>query len=369
MRGTLNVAIFRATLTLLLVVSSTAGFAGQQSTLHPAGGDAESTRRSGREVNNPRSAVQKIVDRINHGDTPPPTEISAWLTDVSAVDFGVNSPETSSSLVPVFLFLDGHYARYEDSVMSAFLNPSIATPLRSGLRELIGRHWERPASRASALAVFDRPTDNAVLRSQVALTLAQHGEAVGGRILEQYSNAPPEARFYYAKALALLRVTAAVPLLLVDSQQPLNSALRDAALCSLIRLDYSSPTTATVVNAVIASAKPVSPTDETARDIDRAVIAMHALMALAETGGGQSVDRMLGIAGDDAVIIDVRLTALQVLTPLVSDMSREEKNSLRTDLNTLSAEVNNSTRISEMDRQRIAARVSRLQQLIIGNAK
>ena len=364
MRGTLNVAIFRTTLTLLLVVSWTAGFPGQQSPLHPAGGDAENTRRSAREVNNPRTAVQKMVDHINHGDTPLPAEISAWLTDVSAVGFAINSAETSSSLVPVFLFLDGHYEVYEDSVISAFLNPSIATPLRSGLRELIGRHWERPASRASALAVFDRSADNAVLRGQVALTLAQHGEAVGGRILDQYSDAPVEARYYYAKALALLRVTAAVPLLRADSQQPVNSALRDAALCSLIRLDSSSPATANIVNAAIASAKPVSPKDETARDIDREVIAMHAVMALAETGGRQSVERMLTMAADDALVIDVRLTALQALAPIVQDMSRVEKDELNALLSMLGDRAHHSRQISELDRQRIAARIARLQQLI-----
>lgn len=318
-------------------------------------------------ADNFRTKAQEMIDRIDKGETPTPVEIRASLLNVAAVGFPIDAPGTGLFIVPVLLLMDKNYGTYEEAVSQLFRDQSVMTPLRSAMLELIGRHWGYSGSRDSLLMVFDRSSDDVVLQSQIALTLARHGVTIGDTVIDRYSGASPEARFYYAQALAALRRADAIPMLLNDSQQTDNSALRDVAISSLIKLDPRSPQTASVVDSAIHSAKAVPTMERTANDLNREIIAMHTVMAVAEAeaDGSQAIDSMLTIARDESVAIDVRLTSLEVLAPKVSAMSPSEMGSLGDQLARLGDQARRSAQLSKVDQQRMATRIVMLQERLV----
>lgn len=317
-------------------------------------------------ADNFRTKAQEMIDRINKGETPTPVEIRASLLNVAAVGFSIDAPGTGLFIVPVLLLMDKNYGTYEASVSSLFRDQSVVSPLRSAMLELIGRHWDYSGSRDSLLMVFDRSSDDVVLQSQIALTLARHGVTIGDTVIDRYSGASPEARFYYAQALAALGRVDALPMLLNDSQQTHDSALRDVAISSLIKLDPRSPQTAGVVDSAIHSAKAVPTMERKANDLNREIIAMHTVMAVAESeaDSSQAIDSMLTIARDESVAIDVRLTSLEVLAPKVGVMSPSEMGTLRDQLVRLGEPAYRSGQLSKVDQQRMAARIVMLRKLL-----
>lgn len=314
-----------------------------------------------------RRNAQAMIDRINTGDSPTPIEITEWLPTVAAVGFSIDADGTSIFIVPVLQLMDKNYGTYEASVSSLFRDQSVVSPLRSAMVELIGRHWDYSGSRDSLLMVFDRSSDDVVLQGQIALRLARHGVTIGDTVIDRYSGASPEARFYYAQALAELGRADAIPMLLDDSEQTQNSALRDVAISSLIKLDPCSPRTASVVDSAIHSAKAVPTMERKASDLNHEIIAMHTVMAVAEAeaDGSQAIDRMLTIARDDSVAIDVRLTALEALAPKVSAMSPSELGTLGDQLAPIGDDTRRSRQLSKIDQQRMAARIVMLRKLLV----
>jgi hypothetical protein len=316
-------------------------------------------------ADNFRTKAQEMIDRINKGEKPTPVEIRASLLNVAAVGFPIDAPGTGLFIVPVLLLMDNNYGTYEASVSSLFRDQSVISPLRSAMLELIGRHWNYPDSRNSLLIVFNRSTDDVVLQGQISLALARHGETIGDKVIERYSAASPEGRFHYAQALAALGRTDAIPMLLADSQQTQNSALRDVAISALIKLDPSSTQTLNVVSSAIHSAKAVPTMERTASDINREAIAMHTVTAVAEAGGSQVIDRMLVIARDEFIAVDVRLTSLEALAPKVSEMNASELGTLAKQLVRLGEQVSKSMHLSERNQQRMAVRLNMLQGMLV----
>ena len=157
-------------------------------------------------------------------------------------------------------------------------------------------------------------------------------------------------------------------MLLADTQQTQNSALRDVAVSSLIKLDPSSTQTVHLVDSVVHSAKAVPTMERTASDMEREAIAMHTVTAVAEKAdGSQAIDKMLGIARDESVAVDVRLTSLESLAPKVNAMSPAERNSLSEQLVTLGNQVDKSSQLAEMNQQRMTARITLLQKMLVTN--
>lgn len=316
-------------------------------------------------ADNFRNKAQAMIDRINKGEKPTPVEIRAWLLNVAAFGFPIDSPGTSMLIVPVLMLMDQNYPMYKGVSLAILQDVNGLLPLRAAMLELAGRHWDDSDSRKTLEEVFQRPKDNSVLQGMVSRTLAGHGENIGDLVVVRYRDVSPEAKFYYAQAISTLGRTDAIPMLLDDSQQTQNSALRDVATSSLVRLDPSSTQTANVVNSVIHSAQAVPTMERTASDMEREAIAMHAVMAVAEASGSQSMDRMLVVARDESVAVDVRLTSLQALAQKVSTMNPGEKSILAEQLVTLGDQVNKSSQLSEMNQQRMAARIAMLQKMLL----
>jgi len=310
--------------------------------------------------------AQKMIDRINKGDKPTPIEIREWLINVAAVDFIIKPQGTSMFIVPVLLLLDRDFVTYEEAVLSIFKDESVIRPLRSAMLELIGRrHWDYPGARNSLLLVFDRPTDDPVLQGQISLTLAGRGEKIGDKVIERYGDVSPDARFYYAQTLAVLGRADAVELLREDAMQTQSMPLRSASIGALIKLDPTSEKTNYLIKSVISSAKPVSITERSINDLDNERIAMHAIEAIGKYGGVETIKKLLIIAGDESVAVDVRLTALESLAPKVREMNTTEMAKLRDQLVSLSDQVIKSGQLSEMNQERMAYRINMLKNLLI----
>lgn len=310
--------------------------------------------------------AQTLLEKIKNGKKPKPAEVKAWLLQVAAFGFPVDGPGTSLFIVPVLMLIDQNYPMYKDVSLSLLQDGDGMPPLRAAMLELAGRHWEDADSRKTLQEVFQRPADNPVLQGMVSLTLARHGENIGDLVVQRYPDASPDAKFFYAQTISALGRKDAIPMLLDDTQQTQNTALRDAATSSLIKLDPTSTQTTNVVSTVIHSAQPVPTMERTASDMEREALAMHTVMAVAEAeaNGFQAMDRMLAIARDESVAVDVRLTSLEALAPKVSAMSPSEKNTLGEQLVTLGEQVSKSSQLAEMNQQRMAARITLLQKML-----
>lgn len=97
-------------------------------------------------------------------------------------------------------------------------------------------------------------------------------------------------------------------------------------------------------------------------------IAMNAVVetAKAEHNILIAIDKMLSIAGDEPQAVDVRLTALESLAPKIGEMNQSEKKILSDKLATFSEQVNKSTQLSEMNKERMAGRITMLQKMLEG---
>jgi len=305
-----------------------------------------------------------LLARIKNGVKPKPAEVKAWLLQVAAFGFPIDGPGTSMFIVPVLMLMDQNYPMYKEVSLSILQDSEGLFPLRAAMLELAGRHWDDSDSRKTLQEVFQRPVDNPVLQGMVSLTLAGHGENIGDLVVQRYPDAPPEAKFYYAQTISTLGRKDAVQMLLSDSRQTQNSALRDVAISSLIKLDPTSTQAASVASSTIHSARAVPTMERTASDMSREAIAMHAVTALAVADGSKATDRMLAIARDESVAIDVRLTSLEALAPKTSTMTPSEMNTLGKQLVTLGDQVNKSSQLSKMNQQRIAARISMLRKML-----
>ena len=317
-----------------------------------------------REMSHIRTATQMMLQRIDAGETPPPRELTDWLREVATIGFSVDAPGTSMLIVPSLRLIDQKYIAYEELVVSLFADPSVSTPLRSAMLELLARHWDRPVSRESVLGVFVRSLDDPVLQGQVALALAQRGEVVGPQVLSRYSLAPPAARFYYAQALAIGHSTQAIEALREDAQPTRDWALRDAAICSLIALDAGSRRTAGIADDAIHAAKESASPDRTADDIYREALAMHVVMAVARATPRGINDKMLPIALDASLTVNVRIAALEALTSTVSAMTRNDIESLVSRLPSLEEQVRTSATLSGVSQTRMTTRLRALRDRI-----
>lgn len=302
--------------------------------------------------------------KIKSGKKPKPAEVKAWLLQVAAFGFSIDGAGTGMYILPVLMLIDQNYSMYKEVSLSILQDSTGLLPLRAAMLELAGRHWDDSGSRKTLQKVFQRPGDNPVLQGMISLVLAGHGENIGDLVVQRYPDVSPKAKFYYAQTISILGRKDAIPMLLDDSQQTQNSALRDIATSSIIKLDPSSTQTATVASSVIHSAHAVPTMERTASDMNREAIAMHTVTALAEADGSKATARMLSIARDESVAIDVRLTSLEALAPKVSTMKPGQINTLGNQLVRLGDQVRKSGQLSKMNQQRMAERISMLKKML-----
>jgi CHASE3 domain sensor protein len=304
-----------------------------------------------------------LLARIKNGEKPNPAEVKSWLSQVATIGFPADAAGTSIAIVPVLMLMDQDYSTYKEVALSILQDANGSLPLRFAMLELAGRHWDD--SRATLEEIFQRPTDDSVLQGSVSLILAGHGENIGDLVVQRYPNVSPEAKFYYAQAITALGRKDAIPMLLTDAQQTQNSALHVVVIQALIKLDPSLSQTLNIVMSVIHSAKAIPDGQQrTTSDLDRERVAMAAVSAIAAAGGQQIIDRLLAVARDESVAIDVRLTSLEALASKVGTMSSSEQSTTSSQLVTLSNQVSKSGQLSDMNKERMAGRITMLQKLL-----
>ncbi len=309
------------------------------------------------------SDVNAFLVKIKNGEKPEPAEVRMWLLKVAAIGFPVDAPGTGMFIVPALMLIDQNYSMYKEEALSIFKDTNASLPLRSAILELVGRHWDDYDSRKALGEVFQRFADNQILQGDISLTLAGHGENIGDLAVQRYPNVSQEAKFYYAQSIATLGRKDAIPILLGDAQQTQNSALRGIVIEALIKLDPSLTQVFDVVMSAVRSAKALPEGEQrTAEDFARESIAMHAVTAIAAASGSQATDRMLAIARDESIAIDVRLTSLEALAPKVGTMNSSEKKNLSDKLGLLSEQVTKSNNLS--DKERMNGRITMLQNLL-----
>jgi hypothetical protein len=314
-------------------------------------------------ADNFRSKAHEMIDRINKGEKPTPAELKAWLLNVAAFGFPIDPQGTSMFIVPVLQLMDNNYGAYAALASSTFQDQSVISPLRSAMLELIGRHWDYPDSRNSLMTVFDRSADDGVLQGQISLALARHGEDIGDKVIARYSAASPEARFYYAQTLAALGRTDAAALLREDVMQTQSIPLRSASIGALIKLDPASTQTTDLVNAIIRSAKPVPIFERSASDLDNERIAMHAIQAMGQSANSETSQKLLLIASDESVAVDVRLTALEALAPNIGAMPNSATVALYGQIAELQQRVTESKQLDGTNKERMFGRIRMLQKM------
>lgn len=102
----------------------------------------------------------------------------------------------------------------------------------------------------------------------------------------------------------------------------------------------------------------------------REAIAMNAVVetAKAERNILLAIDKMLLIASDESHAVDVRLTALESLAPKIEKMNQDEKKILSDKLVTLNEQVIKSIQLAEMNKERMAMRITMLQKMLEGKS-
>jgi hypothetical protein len=313
------------------------------------------------DVDNVRTAIHMLSERVKTGDHPAPAEIEAWLSTLSATAFPADPVNSSMSILPILHLLDTEYGAYETTVSSLFQTRSIAHPLRSALLEVIERHWDCGTPQQVLLTVFGSPGEEVILRGQIAFVLAKHGQLIGAKLMTEYRVAPPEARFYFAQALAVLGRPEAIELLREDAMAAQSVALRSVSIRGLISLDPSSAETSALVEEIVHAARPVPSLNRSVRDFDNERLAMHAVQALGQSDAEGISERLLLIAIDDTIAVDVRLTALDSLAIIAGEMPDSARASLYQELVGIRQQTMESTQLSETNRGRMLLRISILQ--------
>jgi hypothetical protein len=313
-----------------------------------------------------QQTTDALIDRLNRGETPPAHELRESLLNVAAAGFTIDPSGTSLFIAPIFHSLDRRYETYETVVLSLFRDPSAVTMLRAAMLELVDAHWDRPASRQELRAMFERGAADGALQGRVALALAYRGEKIGDALIERYPAASAEDKYCYAQALAALGRRDAARLLREDAVQMQNVPLRSAALTALIKLDAASTQTDRLVQDAIRAAKPMALLDRSATDFDNERIAMHAVEAIGRLAGAGSRGKLLSIAGDEAIAVDVRLTALESLAPSVATMAKADRAALSDQLAELERRVSESEQLNEMSKERMQGRIRMLNKLVAG---
>lgn len=102
-------------------------------------------------------------------------------------------------------------------------------------------------------------------------------------------------------------------------------------------------------------------TQRTGEDFRRESVAMNAIMVMAkaETDVASFMDKMMSIARNESIAIDVRLTALDSLSSKVSAMSSDQKKNLSDQLVSF-----DTSYLSGADKERMVGRITNLQKLL-----
>lgn len=82
---------------------------------------------------NIRSTAHALIDRINKGDKPTPTDLSSSLITLAEFGFKVDPPGTSTFILPALQLMDTNYGTYDGSVSSIYRDPAVTRPLRSAM--------------------------------------------------------------------------------------------------------------------------------------------------------------------------------------------------------------------------------------------
>jgi len=306
-----------------------------------------------------RSDLLAMLASVKSETPPAPAAVRGWLLHMATICFKIDPSGTSTAIMPVLRLLDRQYALYEPMVASFFRDPSVPGPLRSAMLQVIERHWNFPTSRGHLVTIFHQVTDDRILHAQIARALSNHGENVIDELMASYQSDPPEAKAYYADALGTAGRTDAIPFLREDALHGQDSHLRCASVQAVIKLDAASAETGELVDKVIHAARPVEPSQRSLSDLENERVAMVAVVAIGQSTDPAARRKLLSIASDRSTAIDVRLTALESMTPS-NAITATAKTALHDEMVSFERQLTDSTDLSDVSRERMLARVRKL---------
>lgn len=342
----------------------------------PAGGLATVSSRQGKGNESPKriyvitkkgkdslqARADQLLERVKKGEKPEPKEVAAWLEILFSTVGIVDPAGTSMYVVPVLQMLNMNYVLYKDMVLSLFKDQDTPAAVRAGMLEIIGNHWNDPDSEKIVRQVFMNIGDMPVILGKSARTLAERGVDIGNQLLSRYPTASPEAKFYYAAALAHLGREDAIPLLRSDLKESQASPLRASAIRALGELGGDDPEIIKVLDEVVKTSTKQGNSGGTPLDRNEA-LSMEAIQALAKSKKPEAYQVLLNTANDESLSVDVRLTAVEVLGGTPEELLPQVKEAL----NKLNKDVKATTALEEVNKERFSFIIDRVLKQLNGS--
>ena len=291
-----------------------------------------------------------FLERIKKGEKPHPQEVANWLTMLFST-FGIVDPQgTSMYAIPVLLMVNENYELYKDMVLKLFLDRKTPEAVRVAMLEIISNHWNNQDAEKTVRLVFMNLGESPILLGRSAETLAGHGVNIGYELMRRYELADPEAKFYYAAALSFLGRKEAIPLLKDDLEKSEDIALKASIIRSLGRLDPDGANTVEAFDQIVHSSSTEYRPPEVPVDTNVEVLSMQVVLAMAQSKKSETYRRLLKVAGNDTLPVDVRLTAVESLQITPKDKASEVIDALIE----LTRKVIASKSLDEVDKDRFS---------------
>ena len=300
--------------------------------------------------------TQQFLERIKKGEKPDPKEVENFLTTLFST-FGIVDPQgTGMYAVPVFLMINKNYKSYKNMVLRFFSNQDTLEVQRTVMLEIIDNHWEDPNSEKTVRLVFMNAGESPTLLGKSAKTLAGHGVNIGDELMNRYELANNVAKSYYAVALSLLGRKEAIPLLKLDLGKSEDMTLKASIIRSLARLDPNDVSVAEAFNQIVHSSSIENRSPGVPVDTNVEALSMQAVLAMAKSKKPETFRKLVEIANNDALPVDVRLTAVESL----QKTSKEKMPRTIDTLTELRKKVMASKALDEVDKDRFYRIIKRI---------
>jgi len=256
----------------------------------------------------------RLVIGSNSGNLPEAKTVADWLVKLFSTYGAIDPAGTSSFVTPVLAMVNDNFAHYRDMVFSMLSDRLTPTAVRTAFLEIVGNHWSDPRSERTVAEIFMHPArENPVVLGRSAEALAARRVDIGNEIVERYELADPKTKFYYATALAHLDRKDAVPMLIRDIRAVKEPSVRASAIRAVGRLQPDDVLTAATLDQVIESASATKASPNARTRVEAEALAMQAIVSISRSNEPSAYRRLVAIAGNDSMPVDVRLTAIERL--------------------------------------------------------
>jgi len=303
-----------------------------------------------------RADTDRFMDRIKKGERPAPHEVASRLESVFLAYGRIAPEEAALYVLPIVSIINEDYKRYKQVVLSLLFNQEIPSAMRAAMIEIIQKHWDDPDSKVAVNSIFMNTAESPMLLGRSATTLASRGVNIGDELMRRYESANYQTKPYYAKAFSYLGRKEAIPLLRSDLETTENLRLKATIIRSLGRIDPDNAEVAEVLDRIVYAASAKQRPPGAPVDINLEVLSIKAVLAIAESKKPQTPRRLVEIANDDTLPVDVRLTSLEFLrrTP------REKMTETIASIEELQKRIKDSKALSEVNKERFSDTINRI---------